>query len=128
MKLNIGAKVNALIVLAIILVGGGSLFLSVSALKEEGNLAKENYSSAVINEKKSQIKDLVNSAYTLAKERLDAALDKEKLRNQYGEQEWVPGQSRRRRPSELPVIVALSHPPWGVASLCPSPPLFENSL
>jgi len=86
MKLNIGAKVNALIVLAIILVGGGSLFLSVSALKEEGNLAKENYSSAVINEKKSQIKDLVNSAYTIAKERLDASLDKEKIRNEYGEQ------------------------------------------
>ena len=73
MKLNIGTKVNLLIVVALILVGGTSLFLSVSSLKKGGELAIDSYSSGVMREKKAQIKDLVNSAFTIAKERLDAS-------------------------------------------------------
>ena len=83
MKLNIGTKVNLLIVFAILLVGGVSIFLSISALKSAGKEAIDNYSSAVMNEKRSQIRDLVNSAYTIAKERLDDSIDKEKIKNDY---------------------------------------------
>ncbi len=86
MKLNIGTKVNLLIVVALILVGGTSLFLSVSSLKKGGELAIDSYSSGVMREKKAQIKDLVNSAFTIAKERLDASRDKEKIRKEYGDQ------------------------------------------
>jgi len=85
MKLNIGTKVNLLIILAILFVGGGSLFLSVYELKNEGNMAIENFSTAVMNEKKAQIKDLVNSAYTIANESLNTSLDKEKIRKEYGD-------------------------------------------
>ncbi len=86
MKLNIGTKVNFLIVVAILLVGGVSILLSISALKGAGKHAIDNYSSAVMNEKKAQIKDLVNSAYTLAKERLEDSLNKEKIKKEYGGQ------------------------------------------
>jgi len=86
MKLNIGTKVNLLIVVALILVGGTSLFLSVSSLKKGGQLAIDSYRSGVMGEKKAQIQDLVNSAFTIAKERLDASRDKEKIRKEYGDQ------------------------------------------
>ncbi|MBU3953229.1 MAG: cache domain-containing protein, partial [Proteobacteria bacterium] len=86
MKLNIGTKVNVLIIGALILVGGVSLLLSVSALKKEGAFAIKAYQEGVMGEKKAQIKDLVNSAFTIAKERLEASQDKEKIRNEYGDQ------------------------------------------
>ncbi len=86
MKLNIGAKVNLLIIVALVLVGGASLFLSVSALNSGGDFAVEQYSTGVMNEKKAQIQDLVNSAYTIAKERLEASRDKETIRKEYGNQ------------------------------------------
>ena len=86
MKLNIGTKVNVLIIGALILVGGVSLLLSVSALKKEGAFAINAYQEGVMGEKKAQIKDLVNSAFTIAKERLDASQDKEKIRKEYGDQ------------------------------------------
>jgi methyl-accepting chemotaxis protein len=39
----------------------------------------------MMDEKKAQLKDLVNSAYTIAKERLDASLDKDTIRKEYGD-------------------------------------------
>lgn len=85
MKLNIATKVNGLIIIALILVGGASLLLSVSSLKSQGELAIKTYRSGVMDEKKAQIKDLVDSAYTIAKERLDASCDKKKIRKEYGD-------------------------------------------
>ncbi|MDD9301984.1 MAG: hypothetical protein HUK40_06400 [Desulfobacter sp.] len=79
MKLKIGAKVNLLVVLALILVGGVSLFFSISALKGEGELAVQQYSTDMMKEKRFQIRDLVNSAFTIAKERLDASMDKDAI-------------------------------------------------
>jgi methyl-accepting chemotaxis protein len=86
MKLNIGTKVNVLIITAILLVGGVSILLSISALRGAGKHAIEKYSSAMMDEKKSQIQDLVNSAYTIAQENLEASLDKEKIKADYGGQ------------------------------------------
>ena len=86
MKLNIGTKVNLLIIVVILLVGGVSIFLSVSALRSEGKDSIAQYSAAVMGEKRSQIKDLVTSAYTIAKERLADSLDKEKIKAEYGDQ------------------------------------------
>ncbi len=85
MKLNIGAKVNILIVTALILVGGGSLLLSISAMKKEADFAIHEYSTDMMEEKKNQIRDLVNSAYTIAKDRLEASRDKETIRKEYGD-------------------------------------------
>ncbi len=85
MKLNIGAKVNSLLILALALVGGASLFLSVSALKSGGAFAIDKYRTGMMTEKKAQIQDLVNSAYTIAKERLDDSRDKETIRKEYGD-------------------------------------------
>jgi len=85
MKLNIGTKVNILIVATLILVGGGSLIFSISALKKEADFAINEYSTDMMEEKKYQIKDLVNSAYTIAKERLEASRDRETIRKEYGD-------------------------------------------
>jgi len=84
-KLNIGAKVNLLIISAMVLVGGASLFFSVSALKHEGQIAIEKYSTDMMTVKKEHIKDLVSSAYTIAKSRLDIARDKNAIRKTYGD-------------------------------------------
>ncbi|MBU0972431.1 MAG: methyl-accepting chemotaxis protein [Proteobacteria bacterium] len=86
MKFNIGTKVNVLIIVALILVGGASLLLSVSSLKKEGEFAIQAYAEGMLGEKQSQIRDLVNSAFTIAQERLDASRDKEALRREYGDQ------------------------------------------
>ncbi len=85
MKLNIGTKVNVLIIVALVLVGGASLLLSVSSLKSGGEFAIKGYSAGMMGEKKAQIEDLVNSAFTIAKERLDASRDKESIRKEYGD-------------------------------------------
>ncbi len=45
MKLNIGTKVNVLIIIALILVGGASLLLSISSLKKGGEFAIQGYSA-----------------------------------------------------------------------------------
>ncbi|MCG8686394.1 MAG: methyl-accepting chemotaxis protein [Desulfobacterales bacterium] len=84
-KLKIGAKVNILIIAALVLVGGVSLIFSISALKDEGEMAINEYSTDMMNEKRSQIRDLINSAYTIAKERLDASMDKEAIRREFGD-------------------------------------------
>ncbi len=85
MKLNIGTKVNTLIIVALVLVGGASVLVSVSALKNEGEVSIQTYSAAIMGEKKAQIRDLVNSAFTIAKERLDASKDKDTIQKEYGE-------------------------------------------
>lgn len=85
MKLNIGTKVNLLIIVALVLVGGASVLLSVASLKKGGEFAIQSYGDGMMGEKKAQIKDLVNSAFTIAKERLDASRDKEAIRKEYGD-------------------------------------------
>jgi len=85
MKLKIGAKVNLLIISAMVLVGGAALFFSISALKHEGEIAIEKYSTNIMMVKKEHIKDLVSSAYTIAKARLDVAMDKNAIRKTYGD-------------------------------------------
>ncbi|MCG8620276.1 MAG: methyl-accepting chemotaxis protein [Desulfobacterales bacterium] len=85
MKLKIGAKVNFLLISALILVGGSALFFSVSALKSGGDFAVKEYSDGVMKEKRAQIQDLVNSAYTIANERLADSKDKETIRKEYGD-------------------------------------------
>lgn len=86
MKLNIGLKVNILIILTVLLVGGTSLILSALALKSEGKHSIDIYHLAAMNEKKAQIKDLVNSAYMIAKERMEDSLNKENIKKEYGDQ------------------------------------------
>ncbi|RLB91849.1 MAG: hypothetical protein DRH26_07375 [Deltaproteobacteria bacterium] len=85
MKFNIGTKVNLLIIVALVLVGAASVFLSVSSLKKGGELSIQSYGNGMMGEKKAQIKDLVNLAFTIAKEHLDASRDKEAIRKEYGD-------------------------------------------
>ncbi len=84
MKLSIGAKVNGLIVLVLLLVGTASILLSVRSLKTEGRLNIKAYKSAVIAEKKENIKGMVSAAYAIAKARLDEATDENKVRKIFG--------------------------------------------
>lgn len=86
MKLKIGMKVNLLVIVSLLLVGGISLFLSVSALNKSGEASISDYHDGMMKEKRIQIQDLVNSAYTIARERYDDSMNKEKIRDQYGSQ------------------------------------------
>ena len=85
MALKIGSKVNILIISAMVFVGGAALFLSVSALKHEGELAIEKYSTDMVKVKKAHVKDLVSSVYAIAESRLDMATDKNAIRKTYGD-------------------------------------------
>ena len=84
MKLNIGPKVNILIVAALLIVGGASVFLSVSALKTEGKKAINDYKNAMMAEKKQNVKSIVDSVYTIAKAGLDESRDENKIRKEFG--------------------------------------------
>ena len=85
MKLKIGPKINILIISAVILVGGAALIFSISALKHEGQIAIERYGADMMEVKKRHVKDLVFSAYAIAKARVDAARDKNAIRKFYGD-------------------------------------------
>ncbi|WDP91277.1 MAG: methyl-accepting chemotaxis protein [Desulfobacter sp.] len=84
MKLKIGAKVNLLIITALILMGGAALIVSTSTMNAEADFAINEYSTDMMGEKRDQIRDLTNSAFTIAKERLDASRDKEAIKKDYG--------------------------------------------
>lgn len=85
MKLKIGVKINLIIVVSLIIVGVTALVFSVMSIKKEGNHAIEVFQTTVMGEKKAQIKDLINSAYTIAKERYDASKDVDRIKKEYGE-------------------------------------------
>ncbi len=84
MKLNIGPKVNILIIAALLLVGGFSVVLSVRALNAESKKSINDYKNAVMAEKKQNIKGMVDAAYTIAKARLDESRDENKIRREFG--------------------------------------------
>ena len=84
MKLNIGTKVNIIIVTALLIVGGASVFLSVSALKTEGKKTINDYKTAVMAEKQQNVKSMVDAAYTIAKAGMDESRDKNKIRKEFG--------------------------------------------
>ena len=86
MKFNIGTKVNTLIILALLLVGGASVILAVSSLKSQGDFSVDKYRTSMMEEKRSQIKDLVNAAWTIAHKNLKMSEDKEGIRKNYGNQ------------------------------------------
>ncbi|WP_321491416.1 methyl-accepting chemotaxis protein [uncultured Desulfobacter sp.] len=86
MKLNIGTKVNLLIVVSLLLVGGAGLGLSVSALNKEKKLTIEEFRKEAIHERRMFLKSLIDSAYAMAKDRLDSSRDKETVRKYFGNQ------------------------------------------
>jgi len=86
MKLNIGTKVNCLIIAALVLVGSVSVLLSVSSLRSQGEFSIDTYRTAMIEEKQIQIKDLVNSAWTIAVKNLEASQDTAAIRENFGGQ------------------------------------------
>ncbi|MCK5098581.1 MAG: cache domain-containing protein [Desulfobacteraceae bacterium] len=85
MKLKIGAKVNVLMVVSLVIVGGISLFFSISALKHQGKLSIDEYRTGVMEEKKEFLKNMVIAAHTIAQEQLKKSTDKERLRKSYGD-------------------------------------------
>jgi methyl-accepting chemotaxis protein len=86
MKLSIGAKVNTLIITALVMVGGSAVFFLVTGLNQSGKRAIEEYRQGILNEKQGQISDLVTSAFSIASERLEDSQNLDKLRKEYGDQ------------------------------------------
>jgi len=70
MNLKIGTKVNLLIVTSLLLVGGSAIFLSISALKSQGDLAISEYRTGVMNEKREILKEMVRIVHTTAENHL----------------------------------------------------------
>ncbi|MCP4116410.1 MAG: methyl-accepting chemotaxis protein [Desulfobacteraceae bacterium] len=70
MKLKIGTKVNILIVVSLLLVGGIAIFLSASALQKEGDRAINEYRTGVMNEKTQMLKEMVRIVHAMAQDHL----------------------------------------------------------
>ncbi|MCK5312830.1 MAG: methyl-accepting chemotaxis protein, partial [Desulfobacteraceae bacterium] len=85
MKLKIGAKVNFLMVVSLVIVVGVSLIFSISALKQQGKLAIDEYRTDIMQEKKESLKNMVNAAHTIAQEQFKDSINKEQLRKDYGD-------------------------------------------
>lgn len=70
MGLTINTKINVLIVISLVLVGGTSFFLSRSALETQGKLAIKEYKTGVMDAKEEMLKELVKIAYTVVQNHL----------------------------------------------------------
>ncbi len=70
MKLRIRTKVNVLIVVSLLLVGGAAIFLSASALQKQGERASNEYRTGVMNEKTQMLKEMVKIVHAIAREHL----------------------------------------------------------
>ncbi len=86
MKLSIGAKVNYLLIAALFVVGGVSLYFSITSLQRQGRRTIEEYHTNILQEKKELLKNMVAAAYTIALEQFNHSMDKEKLKTDYGSQ------------------------------------------
>ncbi len=76
MKLKIGTKVNVLIIVSLLLVGGAAILLSASALQKEGELAISEYRTGVMNEKTQTLKEMVRIVHAMARDHLEDGRDK----------------------------------------------------
>ncbi|MBI9090994.1 MAG: methyl-accepting chemotaxis protein, partial [Desulfobacterium sp.] len=76
MKLKIGTKVNLLIIVSLLLVGGAAILLSASALQKEGELAINEYRTGVMNEKTQMLKEMVRIVHAMAQDHLEDGQDK----------------------------------------------------
>jgi methyl-accepting chemotaxis protein len=85
MKLKIGAKVNILMIISLLVVGGASLFFSISALRSQGKASIDEYRTNIIAEKKEFLKNMVTAAHTIAVEQFSRSTDREYLSENYGD-------------------------------------------
>ncbi len=85
MKLKIGAKVNMLMIISLIIVGGISLLFSISALNNQGKLAITTYRKNMMYEKKEFLNNIVTTVQSIAQEQYNNSIDKEKIRKVYGD-------------------------------------------
>ena len=86
MKLKIGAKINILVVVSLIFVGGSAIFLSIRGFSHSGDKASAEYRTNLMNEKKDEIRNLVTSAFSIIDEKRQESQDTEKLKQQYSDQ------------------------------------------
>jgi methyl-accepting chemotaxis protein len=85
LKVLIGTKINVIVILSLFVVGAASILLSVSAIRSQGKQSIETYRKGMLNEKNELLRDLINTAHTIAKEKFAASKDKAKLRKEYGD-------------------------------------------
>ncbi len=71
MGLTINTKINVLIIISLVLVGGTSFFLSRSTLETQGKLAIKEYKTGVMDAKEEMLKELVKIAYTVVQNHLE---------------------------------------------------------
>ncbi|MCP4116411.1 MAG: methyl-accepting chemotaxis protein [Desulfobacteraceae bacterium] len=76
MKLKIGTKVNLLIVVSLLFVGGAAILFSASALRKEGELAISEYRTGVMNEKTQMLKEMVRIVHAMARDHLADGQDR----------------------------------------------------
>jgi len=84
MKLKIAAKINFLIISSLVIVGGASLIISISALKQQGNQTINEYKTGIMQEKKDFLNNMVTAAHTIALEQYNNSIDRERIQKDYG--------------------------------------------
>ena len=85
MKINIGTKVNLLVVASILVVGVLAVVITVSALVSESRDEIAQYRDSMRMEKKQKLKDLTRAAYKIVEDHYTAATNKEKIKQKRGD-------------------------------------------
>lgn len=84
-KASINIKINAIVILSLVLLGGVTIITGSLSLKKRGEAEIENYRAAIMGEKKEMLRYLVASAYNIARNKYAESQDTEKLKRSYGE-------------------------------------------
>lgn len=85
LKSSISFKINSLVVLSLLLLGAATIVISSYALNKRGDIEIENYRTAIMEEKRDQLKNLVGAAYYIAQHNYTESQNTDKLKKYYGD-------------------------------------------
>lgn len=73
-KASISTKINSIIIISLLLLGGASIFISGHTIKKKSEREIEGYRQTMMEEKRSHLKSLIEVAYHIAKHNYDESL------------------------------------------------------
>lgn len=84
LKASINFKINCLVILSLLLLGGATIVISSYALNKRGQQEFDSFRQAIMKEKREQLKNLVGSAVYIAEHNHKESQDTAKLKQRYG--------------------------------------------
>ncbi len=76
-RASINVKINTILICSLLLLGAAAIFMSFISINKRGSQEIETYRSAILEEKKEMLKNLVSSAYTIVSKNYQENQDQE---------------------------------------------------